>query len=270
MQLGTFKIPEIRLDIILSETLDKIYKSVKTEEIQSKDISVLLGYTHGTERGLFQKINSMLVYGVLEGRGVYNITKLGEDLLFPEPDKKQSLTTKAIMNVKLWKELFAINEKELPNEGLWIQLKNIAEVDPPTAKKLEKKIFNWYNEDMKFVSNYVIIEENTEQNSEPQTIRSRSAPNKPEIDDGNMEIISFDKYTITLPKGNIKAEWEKLKKYMEIKLEDYKYEEPKSVETMGFESITGINVTSLEKDDIIAFSDESFEHEIKAIKNKTN
>ena len=41
-----------------------------------------------------------------------------------------------------------------------------------------------------------------------------------------METISFDKYEVTLPKGDLSKEWNKLKKYMDIKLEDYKYEEP--------------------------------------------
>ena len=175
MQIGTFKIPEIRLDIILSETLNKIYKSVKTDEIQSKDMSELLGYKYGTERGLFQKINSMLAYGVLEGRAIYHITKLGEDLLFPEPDREQDLKTQAILNVGLWKELFKKNGKELPQEGLWIQLKNITEVDPATAKKLQNKITNWYLEDMKLVSDDIAIKENDEQESPQLELRRSSA-----------------------------------------------------------------------------------------------
>ncbi len=43
-----------------------------------------------------------------------------------------------------------------------------------------------------------------------------------------METIAFDKYQIVLPKGDLQKEWDKLKKYMDIKLEDYKYEEPQS------------------------------------------
>lgn len=44
----------------------------------------------------------------------------------------------------------------------------------------------------------------------------------------DVEILSFDKYQVLLPKGDLKKEWDKLKKYMDIKLEDYKYEEIKS------------------------------------------
>ena len=45
-----------------------------------------------------------------------------------------------------------------------------------------------------------------------------------------METISFDKYEVTLPKGNLSEEWEILKSYMDIKLKNYKYEEPKVTE----------------------------------------
>jgi len=237
MQLGIFKIPEIRLEIILSETLQKIYDSVKTDEIKSKDLSELLGYKHGTESILFKKINSMLVYGVLEGRGVYHITKLGEDLLFPEPEKEQSLKTNAIMNVGLWNELFKKNGKKLPKEGLWVQLKNITGDDPATAKKLEDKITNWYLEDMKLVSDDVVIEENNEQSPQSETIRSSSTQGNQmsqQIESSKLnnssdiEILSFDRFQVALPKGDLKKEWGKLKKYMDIKLEDYKYEEIKS------------------------------------------
>ena len=46
-----------------------------------------------------------------------------------------------------------------------------------------------------------------------------------------MEVLSFDRYQIVLPKGDLRKEWEKLKKYMDIKLEDYEYKEPETTET---------------------------------------
>lgn len=236
MQLGTFKIPEIRLDIILSETLQKIYDSVKVDQIQSKDLSTLLGYKHGTEIGLFKKINSMLAYGVLEGRGTYNITKLGENLLFPEPEQESHLKIQALLNVGLWKELFKKNKKELPKDGFWIQLKNITDVDPATAKKVENKIANWYTEDMELVSDDLeFIKENSDQ--QPETIRSspiqdnqmsQQIESSKLNNSSDIEILSFDRFQVALPKGDLKKEWGKLKKYMDIKLEDYKYEEIKS------------------------------------------
>lgn len=42
----------------------------------------------------------------------------------------------------------------------------------------------------------------------------------------DMEVIPFDNYQVILPKGDLKKEWNKLKKYMDIKLENYEYKEP--------------------------------------------
>lgn len=234
MQMGNYKIPEIRLEILLKLVLKKIYDTVKTDQIQSKDLSKILGYKHGTEVSLFKKINSMLVYGILEGRGIYSITKLGEDLLFPEsPDVEQKLKTQAIFNVELWKKIFDKNGKQPPKDGLWVQLKNITDVDPATAKKLENRIYNWYMEDMAIIPDNVEIEIDIDR-TEPTTLRSSTAQEKqmsqqmeiPKLNNSNnVEVLSFDKYQIALPKGDLKKEWEKLKKYMDIKLEDYEYEE---------------------------------------------
>lgn len=148
-------------------------------------------------------------------------------MLFPEPDKEQQLKTQAVFNVFLWKELFKKNKKELPKEGLWIQLKNITGIDPATAKNIENKISNWYVEDVKYLpDDFVIVEED---NLEPQFEESKSialqtdsllkqTPFSRLSDLGDVKILSFDKYQVSLPKGDLKQEWEKLKQYMDIKL----------------------------------------------------
>jgi len=231
MQIGSFKVPQIRLDALLNIDLKKIYDSVKTEQIQSKDMSTLLGYKHGTEPTLFKKINSMLAYGILEGRGIYNITKLGEGLLFPESDEtEQELKAKAFFNVTLWKKLFEIYQKSPPKDGLWVQIKNIAEIDPASAKKYENRVYSWYMEDVSGIAEDIVnIEETNVHKTSSTTLRSSSTRDK-HRSRTDVETISFDKYEVTLPKGDLSKEWEKLKKYMDIKLEDYQYEEPKEKE----------------------------------------
>ena len=149
MKLGSFLVPEMRLDELLASTLSKVYNSSKTEPIQSKVLSELLGYKYGTETTLFKRINSMLAYGILAGRSVYNVTKLGENLLYPENEmKKKQLTTQAIMNVELWKKLYEKHGKNPPKEGLWVSIKGITDVDPATAKEYENRVYIWYMEDM--------------------------------------------------------------------------------------------------------------------------
>ena len=79
----------------------------------------------------------------------------------------------------------------------------------------------------------IILEnvENISNNTQDQHLSQSSSQGKQESRT-DMETISFDKYEVTLPKGDLLKEWEKLKKYMDIKLEDYKYEEPVAEEEL--------------------------------------
>jgi len=157
MKIGNLLVPETRLEELLSTVMKKIYSAAKTDQIQSKDLSELLGYKYGTEPTLFKRINSMLAYGILEGRGVYNITKLGEGLLYPEnPELEKKLKTEAVMNVELWKKLYEKHGKNPPKESLWVSIKSITEVDPATARKYENRIYDWYTEDMTLISGELI------------------------------------------------------------------------------------------------------------------
>ena len=152
MQIGLYKAPEIRLTVLINEILIKVHNVVKMRAIRSRDLSKLLGYKYGTEPSLFKKIKSMLLYGIIEGRGIYNVTKLGESILYPESDEeKEKMMKNAILNGAYWRILFEKNKKQLPQKGLWIQLKNITEVDHATARKYERRIRMWYTEDMTLI-----------------------------------------------------------------------------------------------------------------------
>ena len=45
-----------------------------------------------------------------------------------------------------------------------------------------------------------------------------------------MQTITFDEYEVSLPKGDLKEEWEILKSYMDIKLKNYKSDDIKSAD----------------------------------------
>ncbi len=230
MQIGSYRVPEWRLENQVMPVLKKIYNAVKLEPIQSKDLSKLLGYKYGTEQTLFKTINSMLAYGVLEGRGIYNITKFGENLLFPEsPEAEMQLKTQAFFNVGLWKKLYDIYGKNVPKEGLWVQLKNIADIDPATARQLEYRIFNWYLEDVNLVHDGYVqqpsIQEQTpsdfssteKKSALQQTIDiSKQSVNKTR--QNIIEIPFGDDIIIWLPKDNLEKAWEFAQEHMKLYL----------------------------------------------------
>lgn len=240
MKLGDYYIPEIRLMPNAVDLLDEIYKVKKCKRVLSKDLAIQLGFKYGTEGHFYRKLKTLTSYGLLEGSGSYQVSKLGESLLHPKTDQiKEIAKTKAVLNVRLWqliKDKVGTNPKV---DNFWSVLVDITKVDPITAKKEQSKILKWYTSDMELITDSLIGIEldgdnSNEDFSKKQDVGSNlSSSKKLEVDE-DIETISFDRYTIMLPKGDLSKEWVKLKKYMDIKLEGYKYEEP----IVNFEDLT--------------------------------
>ncbi|MCJ8306741.1 MAG: hypothetical protein HRU07_06805 [Nitrosopumilus sp.] len=226
MKLGDYEIPEIRLMPNAITVLDEIYSVKQRNKVLSKDLAIHLGFKYGTESYFYRKLKTLLSYGLLEGKGSYQVSELGESLLQPRTDKiKEIAKTKAILNVELWK---AIKEKvgKIPREGnFWSVLVDITKVDPNTAKKEQAKILKWYLEDIELISEDLIESELNIDNSTKDQHLSQGSPQRKQEPRTDVETIFFDKYEVTLPKGNLSEEWEILKSYMDIKLKNYKYEE---------------------------------------------
>jgi len=248
MKLGNSRVPEIRLEELLRTVMKKIYSTVKTDQIQSNDLSQLLGFKYGTEPTLFKKINSMLAYGILEGRGVYNITKLGESLLYPDNQELENkLKTEAIMNVDLWKKLYEKHGKNPPKESLWISIKTITEVDPVTARKYENRIYMWYTEDIALISDELInsglSKSETLRSGSPQSMQmsqQMTAENLPENSFGRVQLSKggyidvIDETTLEIAKSYIKLLEHKIK---EKKLQPSEEPQVASVEEAETEAV---------------------------------
>lgn len=230
MKLGAFEIPDVRLTPTIVETLAEIYKVKKREKIQSKDLAIFLGFKYGTEPHYYRKIRSLTGYGLIDGKGIFQVSELGEKLLHPrDDDEKKLVLTKSVFNVPLWKDIYQKHGKKPREDNFWAVLMDITKTDPDTAKSNATKVLGWYMADIAHVSDsFALQDEATTPTIEP--LRSSTMKNK-QGSKSDVQTIFFDEYEVTLPKGDLTKEWEKLKKYMEIKLEDYKYEEPQAENT---------------------------------------
>ena len=197
--------------------------------ILSKDLAMHLGFKYGTETYFYKKLRTLLSYGLLEGKGSYQVSELGESLLYPRTDKiKEIAKTKAVLNVELWKlikDKVGVKPRE---DNFWSVLVDITKTDPNTAKKEQSKILKWYLEDIELVSEDLIESELDISNSDEDQHLSQGSSKGKQEPRTDVETISFDKYEVTLPKGDLSKEWNILKSYMDIKLKNYKYEESKS------------------------------------------
>lgn len=235
MKLGDYEIPDVRLTPITVDTLEEIYKVKKRGKIQSKDLAIFLGFKYGTEPHFYKKIRALIGFGLMNGKGIFQISELGESLLHPRnEDERKSALTNSVLNIPLWKEIYEKHGEKPREDNFWAVIMDITKTDPDTAKKNALKILGWYIADIQHVSNSFISQDETSTSS-TETLRSSSTKDNQmsqQMVSPDMQVIPFDKCKVIVPKGDLSKEWEILKSYMEIKLKNYKYEESKpDVET---------------------------------------
>ncbi len=237
MKLGSYDIPDLRLIPTSVGTLDEIYKVKKRDRVPSKDLAILLGFKYGTEAHFYRKIHALAEYGLMEGKGIFQVSELGEKILHPRSDQEKALaTTNAVLNVPLWKEIYQKHGKKPREDNFWAVLVDIAKVDPDTAKKYAGKILSWYEQDIAHVSENTIESKDNESkglSSNESNIRSMA---QQLASTPNFEKLEFGKSVVLLPKKDIKKEWEKLQKHMEIFLEDYQESLPSKSDDQPQES----------------------------------
>ena len=234
MKIGNYEIPDIRLSEAIQD-VKKIFDKVKnTQDLTHySDIAVMLDYKSKIGGAFYRRLNSLTLFGLLEGRAKYRITDLGENISYPVNDEqKAELSSKAFLNVPLWNKLYTKHGKQL-GENVWFDIKNITGISAPESQTVEKDIRKWYLDDVVFVvekSNTKIweqkpstVEENSKLKDIPKVEDSKTNSQETlKVNDIILEKIPFGKdIIIYLPKGNIVKSWEKAQRYMKLYLEDY-------------------------------------------------
>lgn len=174
MQLGTYEIPESRFQPGVVEDIKKIASHVRGGEIRSDDLAKILGYSSQHSGGFYRRLNSLLVYGLIAGRGKFRITELGESVAYPHNEEHRKRAYKeAILNVPLWNELFKLHKKDVP-ESIWLDLKNITGVTSAEAQASEKEIRRWYADDVMLIADEVVTDQ--EQKTESPIVTTVTQP----------------------------------------------------------------------------------------------
>jgi hypothetical protein len=232
LRIGSYEIPEIRFNSGAFNDIKRIYDNVKSvdRQIHANDLALLLGYKTPTSGGFYRRINSLISYGLLEGRGKFRVTKNGEDILYPrDEDHRKQLLRESVLRVSLWNEFYKKFKRELP-ENLWLEIKDLTGVSSAEAQSVEKEVRRWYMNDTEPIAGEgtllspseklhggldIEFAENTPRNSNYQSI--------PTIGSIDIEEIPFaGKYAIKKPANeDIRKSWERLKRYMDIYLEDF-------------------------------------------------
>ena len=153
MKIGNYEIPDIRLSEAIQD-VKKIFDKVKnTQDLTHySDIAVMLDYKSKIGGAFYRRLNSLTLFGLLEGRAKYRITELGENISYPINDiQKSELTSKAFLNVPLWNKLYNKHGKQL-SDNVWFDIKNITGISAPESQSFEKDVRKWYLEDVVFIA----------------------------------------------------------------------------------------------------------------------
>ena len=247
MKIGNYEIPDIRLSEAIQD-VRKIFDKVKnTQDLTHyTDIAVMLDYRSKIGGAFYRRLNSLTLFGLLEGRAKYRVTELGENISYPiDEANKNELTTKAFLSVPLWNKIYSKHGKQL-SDNVWFDIKNITGISAPEAQAVEKDVRKWYLEDVVLVvekpisknedsTSITLLEENNSKpnfedykvgsNINKENFKSNNYQNNFNINETTLEKIPFGKdIIIYLPKGNILKAWEKAQKYMKLYLEDFEEE----------------------------------------------
>jgi len=247
LKIGNYEIPDIRLSEAIQD-VKKIFDKVKnTQDLTHyTDIAVMLDYRSKIGGAFYRRLNSLTLFGLLEGRAKYRVTELGENISYPIDElNKNELTTKAFLSVPLWNKIYSKHGKQL-SDNVWFDIKNITGISAPEAQAVEKDVRKWYLEDVVFVvekpisknedsTSITLLEENNSKpnfedykvgsNVNKENFKSNNYQNNFNINETTLEKIPFGKdIIIYLPKGNILKAWEKAQKYMKLYLEDFEEE----------------------------------------------
>ena len=232
MRIGSYEIPEIRFTTGAFNDIKKIYDNVKSvdRQIHANDLALLLGYKTPTSGGFYRRINSLIGYGLLEGRGKFRVTKNGEDILYPrDEDHRKQLLRESVLRVSLWNEFYKKFKRNVP-ENLWLEIKDLTGVPSAEAQGVEKEVKRWYLNDTESFAGEDslpnlpdklsggVVNEFTD-----NTQRNLNFHSFPTMGSNEIEEIPFaGRYAIKKPVNeDIRKSWKRLKRYMEIYLEDF-------------------------------------------------
>lgn len=168
MRVGNYTIPNMRLVPKLVGATKTIYETYSSEEISDMNaVAQLLGHKSARSGTFLQKMTFLRAYGLIEGRGAVRVSEVGKKITYGTDQEKAEAIKKAILNIPLWKELFARYSIDLPKDNFWAVLSKITGLEPPRAQIVADYVQKAYLDDTR----YIKVEKKPEE--EPKVMEAR-------------------------------------------------------------------------------------------------
>ncbi|HEV2226753.1 MAG TPA: hypothetical protein VGR56_08125 [Nitrososphaerales archaeon] len=217
MKVGTYEIPDMRLNPTLTDAVKTMYNKFGEGEVDYITLAPVLGHKTSNSGSFIMKIANLRAYRLIDGRGKVKVSDIGRKMAFPKQgtDEENQGYIEAVSNIPLWKELYEKYTKvnaSLPADDFWIILRQITGVTPEEAKTSAETVKKAYLDDARLIRAPKQAEKMETNTSGQGAGGDRTSP--PPI---STEVISFEggALRMSLPAENIKVAWKKAKKMVD-------------------------------------------------------
>lgn len=158
MKIGKFIVPNrnMRMRDSLQNTL-KLYSEYKTNLIARPNnddgIAQVFGYSSANNGSFVKSVAAIKDYGFLEkvSAGEFKVSNLAIDAQYGTKEEKRTALMTAFNNIPLWKQLYDSYKDKLPDDPIWLKLRNITGIQSDEAQKVESFVREAYLDDLAFV-----------------------------------------------------------------------------------------------------------------------
>lgn len=217
MKIGKYVVPNrgMRMRDSLQNAL-KLYDEYKTDAITKLNgddgIAKTFGYSGANNGSYTKSIAALKDYGFLEkaGAGEFKVSNIAIDAQFGTKEEKKDALITALNNIPLWKQLYENFKYRVPDDPIWLKIRNITGVMSDEAQKVESFVREAYTEDIAFIRESVgdsafgqtsTTDEKEEESEVKEDKREPKATKKPV--DSNMITVTIGSFQTTLPISEI-------------------------------------------------------------------
>lgn len=217
MKIGKYVVPNrgMRMRDSLQNAL-KLYDEYKTNTITKLNgddgIAKTFGYSGANNGSYTKSIAALKDYGFLEKAGAseFRVSNIAIDAQFGTKEEKKDALITALNNIPLWKQLYDNFKDKVPDDPIWLKIRNITGVMSDEAQKVESFVREAYTEDIAFVKESVgdlvfgqpAPAEEKEEESEEKEVKKETKTTKKPVDP-TMITVTIGSYQTTLPISEI-------------------------------------------------------------------
>lgn len=214
-KLGNLVYPYIKLSRAI-EIARRICESPYKGEISVSGLAQELKMSE-KGGGFLYLVASLRDYGLVEGTGTLRATEIAKKIVAGTPEEMSRSRAESFLKVEMFKSLKDKIGTEVPEtEQFSVILRDLTKADPLKVKNVAETIRNLYLDGVPYIKSL--------QEAEKEEISMVKETAKVEVDTSTAKLPSLEELKfgenvrIWLPKENIKEEWKKAKKMVDIYL----------------------------------------------------